>query len=733
MAENEPRGWIARLCAVLGGPSLRLVVVVAVLGIVGWLAAVYWIDDRLDSYRWVGYVVGLLVALGTLAMAATDAPREATLRAPRERRQFSWSIWLFLVLSLAVTLLSFLSSVGGKSTAPLAWWAAAALAIALLVAAATIASKRVFRLTALAAFVLAVGGLAILGSQEQVEGDNATNIVQFVTDGVDQVIRATNLFGDDVHSGLAVAGSIALGLLLLFGYRELELRNNRQYGTPVEVAPLTGVTESESDALTQRLRERIVDADVEGPGSIPGSTDGPALSKLLTEAKDLPHNTLLAAFVSFSQAVAFPPPGVKVTAAVAKREDGDRKYREASVEVSTRVSDQRVLTTVVTGKNDDLVELIDEVADVVATNVINYSRRTPPWDRWQDLTGDALGKFRRIQHAQSSGVSEPDRSIDELEKALRSSPATGPLRMALAHKYDIMGRRLDALLLHLQTATDYPTWTDSRYRLATSLLMVADGGDMLNTDPVSWERIRDLLCRRYGDSAAPDSHAALREALAPSTDNKRSTEAEDLRKELRSLAVRELDALDRWLGLPWLLWFALRADERAGWRGLLRDGEERKRRRTACHTVLLRARIQMEAADGRPVDALLQELDRTAPWTTTSSPTAHYNAACVYALLMKEGSDSENRRHYTDRALRHLEEALRRGGPELFDRKWLESDPDLVGLRGYSHFQVIVNAFTPEPPVPGTSDSDRLTRHIAISALLRLRTSAQRLLHRVVV
>lgn len=559
-------------------------------------------------------------------------------------------------------------------------------------------------------------------------------IDELVATGVDVVVGAATApaLGGEIGLVVGVAGYLVAGLLLLIGYRQLEIKNNQRYGAPVEVAPVLGVAGSadgkadEQAEVTQRLRERILSVGLDDPGPAPGAFTTARLREALSEAEGLPQNKLASAIVGFVQAVAFPPAGVKVTTAVRVRPDG---AHEASVELSTRVAERFVGSSVVTA--GDRTALIDAVAYLVATNCLTFSQTTPAWAAWQDEKGEALRCYR-------DGSGPPDGSDEDalaakvrlLERAVRLSPLNGQVRVELAKLRGSAGEPTRALRLFLETVIAHPTMATARYGVATSLLLVAEPDLLADAWAPGSERddVVQLLDRRYAEPGAelPDL---------------RSSDAGLVAQRLRWLALLELWRLERELTLGWILVTALRPRERSRRLELLRDRRARAAHRSLYRTVQLAAALKMAIA-GKPllrsrwgrwfiprtmsgesspwpggrggrwhrgrlarrtwdVPAITKALVEQAPWTRQVSPKTHYAAACTWATLAEAhdigragvSRDLAEARRLYDLAFRHFEEALRAAGPQ-FRREWLEMDPDLEPLRRHQgRFDELLDAY----------------------------------------
>lgn len=612
---------------------------------------------------------------------------------------------------------------------------------------------------------------------------------EIVGRGIDEVVRASTfgLVDDERHPVLGAVGYAILGVLLVLGYRMLELRNNRQYATPIAIAEIAGLGDDvERKVVQQRVRERVFATGIATPGPVPGSTTMSSLQALLSEAQDLPHNKLVAQAASFVQSLGFPPAGVQAAIAITPlgpaptprpapaAEDDDRPWPcrklrpppsppdegattatdaappttddtpprryEASIEIARLSGGEVLASTVVVAEG--LTGIADRAAHFIATASLDHSRRAPTWAHWQDGDGGALTVYQAAlsgaapTEGGSTAEELPDARRDNLARALRLSPDNALVRMALANQHDLDAARrgtgdaatlsrLRALRLHLETAQDHPSLVRNRYRLATSLLMTTrdrslpsgarrqhrQAGDQgpPSTELAQEDRIvRHLLTERYTSARA----GALAEAPLTS------------RPHLAALlAIIELEALERLLRTArGLLWRSAAREQRDVAFSLIRQSSNRERHLDGCRTALLHAHVRLARLDGcggprstggrrsrRRHDQAVTLLACEPGTISVASPVGHYNAACIHAEIAEHHARAgatcscEGREHATA-ALRHLESALRRGGPQVFSHAWLHADPDLAPLRTPAHrvrWRTLVETFAPLPETDG--------------------------------
>lgn len=558
---------------------------------------------------------------------------------------------------------------------------------------------------------------------------------ELVGSGIDRVV--TSLVGpfgvDDINPILGIFGYLALALALAIAYRYLEILNNQQYGAPIVVTKVEGASGDRQAELTQRMKERIRHSGVRGPGVTPGSTTASELEKLLKDSDEVPHGKTLGQLVRLIQTSAFPPAGVSVGTAITPRGSSKGAPYDASIEIATQVNGRFVASTILQAPTEP--EVIDQAADFVATNSLDFSRSTPPWAKFQDSSGVAMREFRSIQAKASRCSLDADERIEALEELESTSPATAPVRMALAHEHDlriglarweelqasaalpaarhrsgVAKARIDAvrydhlaaLRIHLETALDYPTLPGSRYRLATSLMMVARSEQVGLL--VTWSERDALLAllrrryprttwRRFADAAGQpplggreaedltevvgkiaehhetwrkqvDLQEARLAAIGPRASRTRTAaevrlwqlEQQDpldesslrfdrerfeaARRAMLDLARRELQALGRQHCFMRLLWRSLQPRERVFWFRFLRDATVRRAAATTYESVLKGAEVKVAVLDGswHRIGRLHADLQRIGSFEATTPSNAHYNVACSLADLSSHPS-----------------------------------------------------------------------------------------------
>ena len=208
--------------------------------------------------------------------------------------------------------------------------------------------------------------------------------------------------------------------------------------------------------------------------------------------------------------------------------------------------------------------------------------------------------------------------------------------------------------LHLTTRVDYPRFTTSRYRLATSLSMASDvhvperswwepGADtdrarivgMLHDRRLFVHAARTASWRRTVARTAQEIEQQLGYAQPTDENERRRLQAALLlvtRGELRDLRLRVSNV--------GVLWSARRQTERHWWFRLFRDSSRRRalRERAITGGIIVDARLTLvrdEPTDDRQpvIDRLIRRADRAAAGRTADAGT-FYNVACLHALLV---------------------------------------------------------------------------------------------------
>ncbi len=381
-----------------------------------------------------------------------------------------------------------------------------------------------------------------------------------------------------------------------------------------------------------------------------------------------------------------------------------------------------------------LPDAIEDAANFVAVNAVNYTRLCPPWQRWVDGAGQALDAYRRVEDTTGRHRSLPLASqITLLEAARQISPGTGTVRVALANRYDEAGKPLDALFEHLLARVDFERFDVASYRLATSLTMASDpdtgawhrGTADMRRDIVNVLDERGVLrraarsalwARTVGDDAHRDEAIERlrgdRSDDDPPADDPAENEQDrnSAARILLVLAHQELWSLRRRLSYPGLIWMARRQGERHIWLRLMRNTSQRRRTRDRVVTVgmlveLRLALLQHARSDERDTEALCRHvgriLDRAERLVARRRSGAYYNTACMYSLAAQVLSDEDlERLHLSrtatiERSVGLLWRSLRALDVPLPSRDWLERDPDLAAVRHEPPFTTLLDSLPP--------------------------------------
>jgi hypothetical protein len=543
--------------------------------------------------------------------------------------------------------------------------------------------------------------------------------------------------GGDTAARLGDYGWIALALLLLLGYRRLELINNRRYGAPILVDRfVTGPgDEGAGLELQAAFRNRVAELDLREPPPVPGaeSTAKPTTGAVAAlGAGDVPDPGTLRGVAARVRGLVLPAAGVTVEPTYARASsDGaagapaeadagpDGRGAAAPQADAEHVVTVRLATT--QGRRAHRARSFaratpqaaaEAAADFVVCDALTSARLTPSWARWRSDDGAALAPYQAVlADTGRTGPRLPLREqIELLETARAASPGTGLVLVELGHRYDLDERPLDALRTHLTAKALHPRFAQPRYRLAMSLAMLASpvrfAEHWLAAGQDEGRRqIADLLVEtgliaqarrsrwwRMVDPRCPSDPAKTGAWLAqpePTPGTQR-----DILKVFLLVARTELRALEWRLSYPGLLAGAAHQSERHVWLGLVADPG---RRRTAIHRYRsarwiaeLRLALLPAQPGTRKARELRNKVDAMARRGDVGS-TALYNAACFTSVLVDRAPrKSRERAELEERAVHHLRRVIRGGMGPVPSSGWLTTDPDLVALQAVPAFNDLV-------------------------------------------
>lgn len=584
--------------------------------------------------------------------------------------------------------------------------------------------------------------------------------LELITAGADAIVDAwvspvTQGDGLEVPAALGVTAWVLIGVAAILGYRRLEIRNNQSYGAPVAFSSLkVDGDDLSAEFLLEGTKARYGSTDLIEPPDTPGGSAFESVQTTLSETGG-EHGKIAVALAKFAQATAFPKAGITVTGAVSEaavEATSDSNAAPAEGADETKKPLLGVLRLETTHEHrfirserlhaENQTDLMDKAAALVAADVFGYSYWTPPWARSWGKQGEALATYRRMIFRPPK---EADDRLRSLRTALGSAPGNGMIRLMLAHELDLAEKPVEALRLNLQNRIDHPHFLAGRYRLVTSLCMLADptmlerhwwtpsaaehrkeilrlidAGDLLvepmqTRDRPWWRSEKWWDIRSEFPSIDP---AGARTALAEQSPlAQRQTEVAQI---LLWWAAYEADQIERSLGVWRLTYRALPQSERRVWLAILRSSSRRRRENEQIRSALpiIEARLRHAAAraasTSTPVMLDTEDVSRlralgrevTAQASDRRVGTAAlYNAACFWSVAAgmlnvgdEENDDTTLRAAWLDHSLTALEAALRTVNGSRPSLKWIEQDPDLAAVRstpGWRHVKARLEEESP--------------------------------------
>lgn len=502
-------------------------------------------------------------------------------------------------------------------------------------------------------------------------GENTFDEV--VVQGADNFAkRLTAALGTPAAPGPITWGVLVVALVVL--YRGLEIINARRDPVPVAIAEIAGASSDDGGApegdgtIRTLLRDRLSRTGLVSPSTIPGL--GGKASGLL-EHNPFADVGWIGKAVGFLVTLAVPPRGVKVSATTLGRTRGEDTECGLAVDVTDVRTGRALLVRTVWGK--DLDEAVDRTAYAVAQHAMDRCRTLPPWTYWGDPAGESLFFFERGRDALGDG--DLEEASDRFGQAANSAPANALARLELAEIREMNDDFLDAIIIYLDAAKRYEQLFQARYRLAVALNFVESWVTHWSSDPVARRRVTSRLTSQDQPLNIPADGAQV----VPS---------------FLALAHHHIVSLKRDLRIRRLIWWCRKtAYRRLFWPLLVPFGPARRRMCSKVDTVGLAIRIRLAQVNGRPLDAIVQEMKaaKVRGWQ------AHYNLACCYAMLLEPSPALTGELHRWEQrndanailAVNELRAALSDPGDPLpvAVRRWLlQDDPDLAALRRHHHF-----------------------------------------------
>ena len=483
-------------------------------------------------------------------------------------------------------------------------------------------------------------------------------------------------------------GWLVIAVLLVLGYRMLEAWTLRRQAPCLDVSELTtdrqdnaahAQTNAQTDKNSQtdkerhdwvvaELKFRLPAVEVRAPAILPGGSRPSGLASI-AEATGVTGSGLAGAVIRFFGMVWPSARQIQVRAWVERtsghvRTDG---VTRVTVSLSDPRSGAGVATkTLAAGSLDDAVAA---VAGYVARYIFARNRTVPSWSAsatdGADLAALLLARqVRGYPEIRSSIRGAWDKQIGLLHGAAQGNLCAGVVRYELAQLHDLTGKHDEALLLHAANREQYPRFFRGRYRLAMSLVMLANPHSGLDEiDMATLKKALQILDRCGLTHNVADRIPGCGRAGLPDW----------LRPRLLDAARQELQEVQRYLTWRHIIWGSLRyRNERAILtpylrlrhrqafhdgvcvalllvavrQALLTPGEARKKLSHAKTITRIAAAISGDSKDFTNVlgnfparTAKQQPITirlRTRRWSwqcRTPSWPAAYNLACAYAAL----------------------------------------------------------------------------------------------------
>jgi hypothetical protein len=612
-----------------------------------------------------------------------------------------------------------------------------------LVVAANFLSR--FALRVATVVTLAVGVLVLAHAGQGVEKSDGKPFREVVLVGAQEAGEdLTELLGLE-GVPLDAAAGVAVILLLVYAYRRAEIANSRRVPGPVEVRPFT---QSKVDgdatngavadglAMEARMRQRLADANVLPPPSVPGGSDQKQLVEVMQKSP-LVDVGGFGKILAFLTRAAFPDVGYHVNGTlISETETGG-----CGITVSLNNSVTSSTVAVRTFVAQTYEQAVDSAAFFVAQNLLRHCTTLPEWQQWWDCVG--LEAYQRGRQA----VREED--WEEAGKAFAEAGIASPNNvhplLEQAAVCELRDYHHEALVSYFTVLKRLPRLIEARYRLAAAYANAEAWDPRLFTERERRANLHRVveedLRRRWGGPAPPGQASRHDNPLRDGTNGDQP--GPEIVDRFHELARRELDSIERDLRLwRFLLWRA-----RSAHRCMMRPEDAillssppviRGPRRAMLATVrtaklsleLKQRRLQarkgpqtaaaspepLEKAEARITAAMEKVLECRAGWQ------AYYNAACFYSTRMSEPPETtdlaaweEENDGLAECGVKHLGHAFLDPGSEFSPRPaWIldarHGDHDLDNLRRHRRFQdwQMEMRFDKVQPGPEQAERDQL-------------------------
>jgi hypothetical protein len=419
------------------------------------------------------------------------------------------------------------------------------LSAVLLFAAANLVSRTTLRVVTVV--LLATGVLALARLGQSLPGNSDKPFRELVLLGAQEVGREAlaPLDLDDVP--LDAAAGVAVLLTLVVAYRKAEITSARRYPGPVEVREIKAPAGPAGDgtgadgkngapdraAMEARMRQRLADANLLPPPSVPGGSRQEQLVEVMQKSPlgDVGGFGKVLALIARA---AFPGVGYDVTGTLIS--ESATGGCGVTVSVNDSVSGQTVaMRTFVAGTYE---AAIDSAAFFVAQTLLGRCTTVPGWQQWRDCR--SLEAYQRGRDA----VAERDWRRAELAfgEARTYSPNNVHPPLELAAIYDLDDRCYQTLETYLAVLQRFPRLIEARYRLANTYSQVARSDpDLLGE---RWPKLVEAICEDLRCRPKPGMWPAGENPLASARSPKKR------QRRLYELARRELKDIEADLRWP---------------------------------------------------------------------------------------------------------------------------------------------------------------------------------------
>ena len=498
---------------------------------------------------------------------------------------------------------------------------------------------------------------AVLDQQPQVDED--ISILAAIERGPDALWRsAFHATGPALVPGplgWVVFGAALLGLL---GYW-LKI-NARQLAGPVDVQSVNTGSDDPGKELTTVLRVAVL-RNVPEPGASPGSPSVNPVTNLLDIAGGplAPVGKIVQTVLTVLGRRYGYQVGVDVVAGASAASDSASGAGSAASTASASpaqgataliriksVSGGATLASRVFPCASDK-DAVRAAGLWAAGYILECSSRIPSWAAWSAETAPAL----------ATADNGDTLAVLALEEALKDAPNSGILLVLLGHRYEMAGRRSDAIHCYARAVTAHPRYIVARYRLAAAVAALRHENAWNAQRP--GQRLDDL--RALGPAiVAMNVNVRCKLSPVPPECELKALWTEE---RFEQLAITLLRRLEDDMRYRHRLVTAMRRSERDFvWSGLAWNFSTLASR---FRQVVASARMALEGE----LEELKEKAARPDSWWQIS-----YNAACGHASA--QGNDQDRR----PAALALLEQTLVRPEVHQLSADWVKKDPDLQNL-----------------------------------------------------